>query len=278
MWPESGKATRHAPRAYSDLSIEVCIISVDTRSRQPVAPGRPHRRTDAPLRPGSLPGCGNSVPVRLVQLPRFDVGAPSPASGETSGPGRPGWRSKGGYRRQPTYVRLSAGQGHHAQVPLRIRRGGFCPAPRGAPGLRPVVLDPASSRGGQGRRGGAEGGTAPPSPSSAPGVDHQEDPRREEGPPRRTRSIQPKEVPQEKPKEAETARTSPRGVEGGVDGGVVGGVVGWRRGRGGRWSAGQHARPCSFGEGMTRPELQSSPNDRPSRVHPRGARGARAGH
>src|SRR6185295_18103812 len=33
MWPESGKAAAHAPRAYSDLSIEVCIISVDTRSR-----------------------------------------------------------------------------------------------------------------------------------------------------------------------------------------------------------------------------------------------------
>src|SRR5262245_34502792 len=165
------ESNRDADRAYSDLSIEVCIISVDT-----TLGGGP------PLTPRVMPAGGNSTRDRLVQLPRFDVGAPIPASGETSGPGRTRERSKGGYRRQQTYVRFSAGQGCHAQVPLRIRCSRIGPAPRGPLGLCPLVLDPASPQGGQGRRGGAEGGTASPAPSAATGLDDQEDPRREEGP------------------------------------------------------------------------------------------------
>src|SRR5215813_8804926 len=77
MWPESGKAARHAPWAHSDLSIEVCIISVDTWSQ-----------SEWPIAPRDLPNRGNCAGERVVQLPRFDVGAPFPASGETfrSGP------------------------------------------------------------------------------------------------------------------------------------------------------------------------------------------------
>ncbi len=107
----------------------------------------------------------------------------------------------------------------------------------------------------------------PPPPPPPPAATHHE-----KHTVKKNQFVQPKEIPTEKPPEAEPAKEEEEaGVEGGVEGGVKGGVVG---GVLGGTLGGTGTGTVAFGEGMTRPVLQSGPGGTNAPQYTREAREA----